>query len=183
MRRWCIPACRIRENMCTYRSGLSVAGLLVLLSYGSNAQTSALSISSEAANNDGTTAFSFALSVSGTAPSGLEWTMAYSPGQASGVSFTTGPSAAAALKTLSCQTGSTSATCLLTGLNTDQIGSGVVAYLNATVAAGTTTGSIQISNPALAWIPWENSLASPGCCWCAHGDVSVVAGFGDGSRR
>ena len=133
--------------MCTYRSGLWVAGFIFLVGYGSSAQASGLSISSATANPGGTAALGIALTVSGTSPAGLEWTMAYSAAQLSGISITVGPAATAAAKTLSCKTGSASTTCLLTGLNANAIVAGVVAYLNATIASGTSTSTVQISSP------------------------------------
>ncbi len=125
---------------------LSFTGLLLFFVCGSIAQASSLSLSSAVVNPGGTATLGVALTVSGTAPAGLEWTMAYSPSQISAISITPGPAATAAVKTLSCASGSGVATCILTGMNTDAIGSGVVAYLNATVAPGTTTTSIQISS-------------------------------------
>ncbi|MGA2716829.1 MAG: hypothetical protein ABSG41_27385, partial [Bryobacteraceae bacterium] len=133
--------------MSTYRLSLHLTGLLLLFSFRSIAQTSNLSISSAVVNPGGTATLSVALTVSGTAPAGLEWTISYSPAQISAISITPGPAVAAAVKTLSCSSGSGVATCILTGMNANNIGSGVVAYLNATVASGTTAASIQISNP------------------------------------
>ncbi len=107
---------------------------------------STLGVSSAELNPGTSTSLGVALTVSGTAPAGLEWTIAFSSTQLSAVSISPGPSATAAEKTVSCSSGASAATCILTGLNTNVIGSGVVAYLNATVAPGTTTASIQISN-------------------------------------
>jgi trimeric autotransporter adhesin len=129
--------------MGTYRRGLSFTGLFLLLGYGSIARASSLGISSAVVNPGGTATLAVALTVSGTAPAGLEWTIAYSPGQISGISLTPGPAAA---KTLYCSSSAGAVVCVLTGLNTNGMASSVVAYLNATVAPGTTAASIQISN-------------------------------------
>jgi len=86
------------------------------------------------------------LTVAGTPPAGLEWKIAFSPTQISALSVTSGPAATAAVKTLSCSSGSGTNTCLVAGTNANAIGSGVVAYLNATMAPGVTSASIQISN-------------------------------------
>ena len=136
--------------MYLYRSALSLTGLLWLLSFGSIAQASNLNISSAVVNPGGTATLGVALTASGTAPAGLEWTIAYSPAQISGISITTGPAAAAAAKTLSCASGAGVATCLVVGMNANPVGSGVLAYLNTTLATGVTTASIQISSPVEA---------------------------------
>jgi trimeric autotransporter adhesin len=125
---------------------LCLTGLL-WIGCGSIAQASDLSISSDVVNPSGTASLGVALTVSGTAPAGLQWTINYSPGSISGISITPGPAGAAAAKTLSCVFGSGTGTCILIGLNTTSIGSGVVAYVNATLAPGATSASIPISNP------------------------------------
>jgi hypothetical protein len=53
--------------------------VLSWFSYGLIAQTSALSLSSAVVNPGGTATLGLALTVSGTAPSGLQWTITYSP--------------------------------------------------------------------------------------------------------
>jgi trimeric autotransporter adhesin len=98
-------------------------------------------------NPGGTATLSATLTVSGTAPAGLEWRISYSPSQISAISITAGPATSAATKTLSCAAGSGVATCIVTGMNTNALASGVVAYISATVASGTTSAPIQISNP------------------------------------
>ena len=134
--------------MCIYRRpALFFAGILLLVGRGSIAQASTLSISSAVVNPGGTATLGLSLAVSGTAPGGLEWTLLYSPALISGISLTPGAATTAALKTLSCSSSAGTANCILTGLNTNTIGSGVVAYLNVTVAPGATIASIQISNP------------------------------------
>jgi len=133
--------------MCIHRKlALLFTGLLSLLGCGSIAQASTLGISSAVVNPGGNAALGLTLTVSGTAPAGLEWKIVYSSAQISGISITPGAAAATAGKTLSCSSNSGMSNCILTGLNTNTIGSGVVAFLNVTVAPGTTTASIQISN-------------------------------------
>jgi uncharacterized protein (TIGR03437 family) len=133
-----------------HRLLLSFAALLCRLSYGSTAQAGDLSISSAVVNPSGSATLGVALTASGTPSAGLQWTINYSPTLISGISITPGPAASAALKTLSCASGSGAATCILTGLNTNGILSGVMANVNATIAPGTTSASIQISNPIAA---------------------------------
>ncbi len=123
-----------------------MAGLFSLAGYGSIAQASDLSLSSAVVNPGGTATLSATLTVSGTAPAGLEWRISYSTSQISAISITPGPATSAAVKTLSCASGSGVATCIVTGMNTNALASGVVAYVTATIASGTTTASLQISN-------------------------------------
>jgi hypothetical protein len=129
------------ENMHIYRLTLILIGLVSI------AQASDLSLSSPVVNPGATATLGMALTVAGKAPAGVEWAIGYSPAQISGISITSGPAASAAAKSLSCASGAGAATCLLTGMNTNMIGSGVVAWLNATMAPGVTTASIQVSNP------------------------------------
>jgi len=97
-------------------------------------------------NSGNTAILGVPLTIAGPPPAGLEWKVAFSPTQISEVGVTSGPAATAALKTLTCSYGSGTNTCLLAGTNANAIGSGVVAYLNVTMAPGVTSASIQISN-------------------------------------
>ena len=126
-----------------HKMGLSFIGLFFLHISGSMAQTSSLSISSAEVDPNATAILEVGLNVSGTAPAGLEFAITWSPALISGISIAPGPAAIAAVKTLSCASGSGAVSCMLTGLNTNPIGSGVVAWLNATVVPGITTASIQ----------------------------------------
>jgi trimeric autotransporter adhesin len=108
-------------------------------------------------NPGATAALGVALTVSGTAPAGLEWTIVYTPAQISAISMTAGPAASAAGKTLYCTSGAGTATCLMAGMNATAIASGVVANLNATLAPGITSASIQISS-AMATDPAANGM-------------------------
>src|SRR6202012_768603 len=128
------------------RSGLSFAGLALLIGYGSIAKASDLSLSSEVVNPRGTATLSATLTVSGTAPADLEWTFSYSIAQISAISITPGPATSAAVKKPSCASGSGVATCLVTGMNSNVLASGVVAYITATIAPGATVAPIQILN-------------------------------------
>ncbi|MES1260274.1 MAG: putative Ig domain-containing protein [Acidobacteriota bacterium] len=93
----------------------------------------------------GSAALGIGLTVSGTAPAALQWTLGYSAAQLSAVSITTGSASSAAGKTLSCVSAAGAATCLVAGLNATPIGSGNVAFLNATLAPGVTAATIQIT--------------------------------------
>jgi uncharacterized protein (TIGR03437 family) len=82
----------------------------------------------------------------GTAPAGLQWTLVYSLSQISSIAAAAGPAATAAGKTLSCNSVPCLFTCVLAGLNTNTVSSGVVADIQI-AGANTITPSISISNP------------------------------------
>jgi hypothetical protein len=135
------------EDMHTYKSfSFFIALPLLFMALLPNAQGSDLSVS-PAVISGGTATLGIPLTITDTAPAGLEWKVAYSPSEISSLSVTSGPSAASAVKTISCSSGSGPTTCLLAGLNANNMASGVVAYLNATIAPGVTQASIQISDP------------------------------------
>lgn len=80
-------------------------------------------------------------------PAGIEWTYSYPASTFSSVTVVAGPAAAAAGKSVSCSAGSGSYTCILFGLNTTTMSSGVAA--TATFTASPTaigTSPIQILN-------------------------------------
>jgi hypothetical protein len=127
-------------------SALWVAGFVLLMGCGSIARASDLSLSSAVVNPGGTATLSLNLTVSGTAPAGLEWKISYLRTQISAISITQGPATSQAKKALTCALGSGTATCIVTGMNTTSLASGVVANITATIAPGITSASIQISN-------------------------------------
>ena len=129
-----------------HRLAVLLAGIFLLSDFGAIAQTSNLTLSSAVVNPGGTATLSLGLTESGTAPAGLQWTVSYSSAQISAISITPGPAVSAAAKTLSCASGPGTTTCIVTGMNTNPIGSGVLANLNATVAPATITASLQAGN-------------------------------------
>src|SRR5271165_3222997 len=114
-----------------------IAVLLSALSAGSlaHAQVSSLNLASGSVVRGGSIALSLSLSVSGSsAPAGLQWTLSYPPGDFSSFGIAAGPALTTAAKTLTCVPGTGAVTCLAAGVNSNTIGSGVV----ATVTAATT---------------------------------------------
>ncbi len=103
-----------------------------------------LTLGSAVVNPGGNASLGLALTVSGTAPAGVQWGVSYLPAQISSLSITAGTATTAAGKTLSCSSGTGAATCLIAGLNATAIGTGNVATLNATLAPGVSSASIQI---------------------------------------
>src|ERR1700744_1748822 len=128
------------------KAGSLIAGLVLLIGCGSIAQASDLSLSSAVVNPGGTATLSVNLTVSGTAPAGLQWRISYFPTQITAISITLGRATLAGLKTLSCASGSGAATCIVTGMNRYTLASGVVANITATVAPGITFAPIQLSD-------------------------------------
>ena len=74
----------------------------------------------------------------------LQWTFQFSPLQITSISVNLGTAAIAANKTAACAGQAGSYTCLLTGLNSDLIPSGIVANAYLTVAPGAGAASIPI---------------------------------------
>ena len=110
------------------------------------AQSSGLSLSTAAASPGTTTMVSVSLALGGTAPAGLQWTFSYPATQISAISAMAGPASAAAGKAISCVPASGSYTCLLSGVNTNSIASGVVANVQLTLAPTASTMSIGLTN-------------------------------------
>lgn len=81
-------------------------------------------------------------------PAGLEWTYSYPAATFSSVTAVAGPAAVAAGKSVSCSASSGSYTCMLFGLNSITLSSGVVATATFTVlpSASGTSSSIQVLN-------------------------------------
>ena len=77
----------------------------------------------------------------------MEWTLAYPSSQISAVTEFAGPVATAAGKTIYCASASGAMTCLLAGLNTNTMDSGVAATVQLTLAPTAVTTAITIINP------------------------------------
>lgn len=122
-------------------AGLALIGGSDLL----HAQDS-LVLSSSTAIDSGSTSLGLSLSVSGTAPAGLQFTIPYDSSQIARISAAPGPAASAAGKNTICTAGLGQYTCLITGLNTNTMATGVVANLQVTLSAGATTNSLSLSN-------------------------------------
>ena len=111
------------------------------------AQTTNLSLSSATSGPGSTVYLNLSLTASGTSPAGLEWTFTYPSSQISVNSVTVGPAATTAGKTLSCAPPSSgSITCLLTGLNTNTMASGVAAIIQLAVSTNAVTTAINVTN-------------------------------------
>ena len=123
------------------------------------AQTS-LSLPSASANPGAVVSLGLTLTTAGTAPAGLQWTLSYPATQISSVSVTSGPTATAAGKTVTCASSPGSTTCILIGMNATTMSTGVAAFVNLTMAPTATTTSVAIANP-LAVDPSGTAISVP----------------------
>ena len=115
-----------------------------------SAQSAALSVSAGSGSPGTTVGLSIALN--GAAPAGLEWTLNYSTADITSATLAVGSAATAAGKQLSCTSNAGSSTCLLWGINSTTISSGVVATVALTLSPTTqnTSSSIQLVNGVAA---------------------------------
>lgn len=134
----------------------------------------ALSLSSGSVVAGQTISLDLSLTAPGSGgPAGLEWTYSYPAATFSSVTVAAGPAAVSAGKSVSCSGSPGSYTCMLFGLNSITLSSGVVATATFTVspAAAGSSPSIQILNPtgvtlggtavAVAATGGQVSIASP----------------------
>jgi hypothetical protein len=116
-------------------------------------QTIGLSMGSAAAAAGGSTSLNLSLTASaGAQAAGLEWDISYSPTDVSSITITPGAAATSAGKTVACSTRTGSMTCLLYGVNSTLISSGVVAQIAVDLlsTSKSTSTAIQISGTEAA---------------------------------
>src|SRR5581483_6846671 len=93
----------------------------------------------------GTVALSLSLSSSAPVPpSALQWTLTYATSDVLSISAAAGPVLTAAGKTITCQAGSGTLSCLASGMNGSTIANGVAAVVTVTL---TPTSSSSVSIP------------------------------------
>ena len=114
-------------------------------------------------------AVSLNLTLSGGPVAGLQWTLLYPQADFTSVQFSLGSSAANAGKSLQCSSGIGSVTCVLVGLNDNDIAAGPVAVANMRLANATS------SSPRLA-ARCRSVLASPIGTTCDAEATTVVPG-------
>jgi hypothetical protein len=127
---------------------LPVAAVLFLAA-GSAFGQDALSLSSGSVVAGQTISLDLSLTAPASGgPAGLQWTLSYPAATFSSVVVVAGPAAVAAGKSVSCNGGSGSYTCMLFGLNNVTLSSGVVATATLSVppAAAGTSSTIQVLN-------------------------------------
>lgn len=133
----------------------------------------AMSLSSGSAAPGGAVSLNLSLNAApGSEPAALEWTFGYAATDFTAVNVTAGPAAVAAGKSVSCRGGSGSYKCLLFGLNSTALTSGVVAIATFTVSP-TATGkatTIQVINSSGATIS-----SSPVNVAATSGQVAITS--------
>lgn len=99
-------------------------------------------------NPDGTAWLELSLySFHRTPPAAVQWTFQYSTSNISSLTVDDGPALTAAGKTAFCAGDGAEYKCLAVGLNANTIANGVIAKVTAVLAPGSTTATIQITNP------------------------------------
>ncbi len=106
-----------------------------------------LSLSSGVAASDGTVSLNLTLnSPAGSEPAALQWTVTYPSANVTAIAATAAAGATSANKSLSCNGGSGTLTCVLYGMNADPIANGVAATLKLNMAAGVSSTAIGLAN-------------------------------------
>ena len=131
------------STFASYTSSSKLALLFhVLIAFGvitnpAFAQQTTISLGSVSSSPGGSAAINLSLTTSGgVQPAGLQWTMNYPAADISSVSVVAGASATAAGKSVTCSSSSGSTMCILFGVNTNVLGSGVAATATFNVSAG-----------------------------------------------
>jgi len=98
------------------------------------AQNPSLSLDSGSVAAGGSISLNLSLTDGGgRAPAAIQWMMAYPPWDMTSFGITAGPALSSAGKTLHCMPGTGWITCVVSGLNSNQIGSGVVGVVTLTI--------------------------------------------------
>jgi hypothetical protein len=131
------------------------------------AQNATLSLSSGSAAPGATVPLNISLAGTGTLPVSTEWNLSFSTTDFSEVNVTS----AATNKSISCQYGTGTATCMLWGLNDTPMASGVVATVSLTVSASTkdTSSLVQLTNGISA-----SSTATADSTLTTNGTVTIL---------
>ena len=136
----------------------------------------AMSLSSGSAVPGGTVSLNLSLTVApASAPAALEWTYSYSASDFTAVSVAPGPAAVSAGKSVSCRSSSGAYTCVLFGLNSTTLTSGVVAIATFTVSPTATSkvSVIQVINSSGATV---SSTSAP--VTATSGQVTITSNSG-----
>ena len=127
------------------------AGFLILVliaPFNGSAQNVTLGLASGAGSPGTLVALNVSLNAAiGNQPAGVQWSLNYSGADFSSVGFAAGGAATAAGKSISCNSGSGTATCVVWGINSTLIQNGVVATITFTISPSTlnTSSIIQLS--------------------------------------
>ena len=112
------------------------------------AQSGSLVLTSAAGSPGGQVSLALSLNASGgSQPAAIQWQLSHHSSDVAGITATIGPAATAGGKSLSCSGSAGSYTCLLSGLNSNAIGNGVIATIAVTLSTTITTStSISVIN-------------------------------------
>jgi uncharacterized protein (TIGR03437 family) len=135
-------------------------------------QSVSLGLSSASGSPGATVNLSVLLDQQGGAQTaGLQWKVNYSTSVFSAISFSTGAAASGAEKSLSCDAGDGTLTCVVFGLNTNPIPDGTVAIISLTISAATSSTSSQVLlTDTVAVSADGNSIPASG----GSGTVSII---------
>ncbi len=148
---------------------IGAIALLLLVSFPATAQTAALAVATATGGPGSIVSVPVTFSSGPTPISLIQFDLSFSS-QLSYVSVTTGDAASAAGKSAAGNAHSGGATFLISGLNQNVIGSGVVAIVQLSIAAGATPGVIPVSiGSIIAADPSANAVPLSG----SYGSVTV----------
>jgi hypothetical protein len=108
--------------------------LVLAIPLGCLAQTVTLGLSSGAASPGSTVTLAVSLNASGTSPSAIQWAAQYSTEIFSSATVTASTAVTASAKTVSCNLGAGTTTCILWGANAEPIANEIIADVQLTVS-------------------------------------------------
>jgi len=111
------------------------------------AQTDVIALSTGATSSGNTASLNLTLtSPTGNEPAAVQWTLTYSTSDVTAISAAAGSAATAAGKSVSCNGGSGTYTCIAFGSNATIISNGTLAVINVTLASTVTSTSIGVTS-------------------------------------
>jgi hypothetical protein len=124
-----------------------VFGFLALSAFPSAcfAQTAALSLGGGSASPGSTVILNLSVNSTGSQPASVEWTLNYSTGDFSTVTFAAGAAATSAGKSISCNSTAGNRKCVAWGVNSNTISNGVVATVSMKISASTKNTSSAVT--------------------------------------
>jgi hypothetical protein len=131
---------------------IELAGVAILLSSAGLAQTASLSLASGSGARGSVVNLNLSLTSTVSQPAAVQWTVTYLTSDFSALTVTAGAVATAAGKSISCNNTSGVSKCVVYGVNSNTMASGVVATLAFTISGSTTNTSsaIQVTNQTSA---------------------------------
>ena len=161
------------------RHPLVLFGFLTAFAANAAAQTSSLALSGASGPPGSTITLAVSINVAGsTPPTAVQWDLTYSSSVLSLVSgsfYATGAASSGAGKSVTCNPiSATDVRCIVSGINTTAIGSGVLASLTFKIASGATETSTAVSFSS----PCASSGSANAVAITATGGTVVITGAG-----